>query len=154
MTDFEETSPNPSQEPKPANTSEQPKGKGKSPIGYGEGKLDPREMQRRSVISKRRNREALAKGPRETIAEVLHRRWDLLALATERALEDCASEDANLRKSGRAALPRLLDQALGRIETRTSSTERSDPESLPEDRETRMRMIAELEARINDESEG
>lgn len=124
---------------------------GKSPIGYGEGKLDPREMQRRSVISKRRNREALTKGPRETIAEVLHRRWDLLALATEKALEDCASEDANLRKSGRAALPRLLDQGLGRIETRTASTEAVDSEALPQDRETRMRLIAELEARLSED---
>lgn len=111
--------------------------------------LDPREMQARSAAARRAKKDALSRGPRETIAQVLHRRADLLALATEKALEDAASENASLRKEGRAILPRLLDQGLGRIEVRTSGSSTDDPtEGAPLDRETRMRYIAELERQL------
>ncbi len=43
----------------------------------------------------------------------------------------------------------VLNQALGTIETRTASKEH-EGDTLPADRETRMRLIAELEQRLTD----
>jgi hypothetical protein len=65
-----------------------------------------------------------------------------------KAIEDCGSDDLATRKPGRQALPRLLDQALGRVEEAMGSlsTEDTDLNEIP--REERAAMIAELRRQL------
>jgi hypothetical protein len=74
------------------------------------------EVRRQRKAEREERLAALGSGPREAIALALHECLDLLQKATVKALQDAASDEPALRRSGRQALPRLLDQALGRVE--------------------------------------
>ena len=126
-----------------------------NPVGGLRDSERAREAGRLSGEARRRRKEeraarleSLTRGPREVIAQTLHDNGELLARATLKALEDAASDDAGLRRSGRQALPRLLDQGLGRVEEATGAASEDDVSLMEIPREERMKMIAELRAEI------
>ncbi len=115
---------------------------------FGRG-LDPREMQLRSAAAKRAKREQLAAGPREAIALGLTDSLTTLRAAARKLVEDAASDDATTRRAARRDMGTWLNQGLGTIERRSDVTA-SEGDTLPADRETRMRLLAELDALSED----
>ncbi len=103
----------------------------------------------KSHESRRAKRDAIASGPREAIAMGLMDKLSALRIAAGLLAEDCASTDAAVRKQARRDIGPWLNQALGTIERRSDVTP-SEGDTLPADRETRMRLLAELDALSGD----
>jgi hypothetical protein len=106
----------------------------------------------KSAESKRRKREELAAAPREALALGLMDESAALRQGARLLAKDFASDNATVRARARKDIAVVLNQALGTIETRKPADDTQQQGTLPQDREARMRLLAELEQRLSEDS--
>jgi hypothetical protein len=110
-----------------------------------------REAGLKSAEARRKRREELAAGPREALAMGLMDELTTLREVARKLVQDAASDKVTVRSSARKDLAGVLNQALGTIETRKPADDSSPSDTLPQDREARMRLLAELEQRLTED---